>query len=640
MYERIFIQLFYQKFINQGSYYLLQPQLIGLHILSDLLIALTYYSILLFIVFFVRSRADVPFPWVLLIFSTFIVACGTSHLMEVWTLWYPVYWLSGLIKAITAFVSVVTAIKLVPLLPKALALVSLVQLDATNIMQRMSDELEIKVQEQTADLAKINESLQLEILEHKLIQEALRESEERFRTIFDQAAVGIAQIAMNGSFLLVNQRFCQILGYTQKELQTRICQDITYAEDLNKDLDYFHQMLSGKIQTHSMEKRYICKDNSIVWVYFTMSLVRESCGEPKCFVAVIEDISERKRMEKVLRESEEQFRLIAYTAPVMIWVSGTDRFYNYYNKVWLEFTGKTSQQDVGNGWLESIHPEDRERCFHIYTTAFEARQNFKMEYRLRRFDGEYRWMLDTGIPRYTEDGRFAGYIASCVDITERKWAEEKIQASLVEKEVLLKEIYHRVKNNLQVISSLLNLQSEYIKNKEDLAIFQQSQLRIESMALIHQKLYQSQDLARIDFGEYIRDLVASVFSTYEVHTNVISLVVNIENVLLSLDAAIPCGLIITELVSNSLKYAFPKGRTGEIFIELKVEDNSQYILTVSDNGVGLPTKFDFKNTTSLGLQLVDALIKQLSGNIKIQCHNGVNVKITFPYLSRNLNGRN
>jgi len=190
---------------------------------------------------------------------------------------------------------------------------------------------------------------------------------------------------------------------------------------------------------------------------------------------------------------------------------------------------------------------------------------------------------------------------------ERKRMEEWIKASLKEKEVLLKEIHHRVKNNLQIISSLLNLQSEYIKDEQDLEIFKVSQNRIESMALIHEKLYQSEDLAQIDFSEYIRDLVASLFCSYELNLDAIELKINVEQIFLNIETAIPCGLIINELVLNSLKHAFPIGNSGEIYINLYENDENEIALTISDNGIGFSQDFDFRNTSSLGLQLVNAL---------------------------------
>ncbi|WP_444880230.1 sensor histidine kinase [Desmonostoc muscorum] len=194
-------------------------------------------------------------------------------------------------------------------------------------------------------------------------------------------------------------------------------------------------------------------------------------------------------------------------------------------------------------------------------------------------------------------------------------------------------MYHRVKNNLQVISSLLNLQSAYIKDKDDLVIFQQSQQRIASIALIHEKLYQSQDLARINFGEYTRDLVASLFTTYEVNEDAITARINIdEDVSLGLDTAIPCSLIIHELVSNSLKYAFPQGRNGSIYIELYQSHDNNLILRVSDDGIGLPSNFDFKKIGSLGLQLVDALTSQLAGSIIIKGDSGVKCQLIFPFM--------
>jgi two-component sensor histidine kinase len=217
------------------------------------------------------------------------------------------------------------------------------------------------------------------------------------------------------------------------------------------------------------------------------------------------------------------------------------------------------------------------------------------------------------------------------EIAERKRAEEQIKASLKEKEMLLKEIHHRVKNNLQVISSLLYLQSQNIVDKPLLEMFLDSRNRVRSMALVHERLYQSRDLARVDFAEYIRNLVSYLFRSYEVHSNVIKQKINIADVSLGIDAAVPCGLILNELVSNSLKHAFPDGRVGEIRIGLS-SDNGKFTLMVSDNGVGFPKDLDLRNTQSLGLQLVNTLVEQLEGTIELDRSGGTAFEITFTEL--------
>ena len=227
-----------------------------------------------------------------------------------------------------------------------------------------------------------------------------------------------------------------------------------------------------------------------------------------------------------------------------------------------------------------------------------------------------------------ESGNLISLLSLVLDVTERIQAEERLKASLEEKVVLLKEIHHRVKNNLQIISSLLNLQSDYLEDERSLDIFKVSQNRIESMALIHEKLYQSKDLAKINFAEYVQDLVDSLLSSYEIDSDRISTKLNVDDSLLSLDAAIPCGLIINELVLNSLKHAFPLGTKGEIFITLTKVGNS-FTLSVGDNGIGLPVELDFQNTKSLGLQLVNALTSQLAGTIELNNNGGIEFKLNF-----------
>jgi two-component sensor histidine kinase len=202
--------------------------------------------------------------------------------------------------------------------------------------------------------------------------------------------------------------------------------------------------------------------------------------------------------------------------------------------------------------------------------------------------------------------------------------------------VLLKEIHHRVKNNLQIISSLLYLQSRQIEDEPTLDMFIQGQNRVKSMALVHEKLYQSQDLTRIDFAEYIRSLTGYLFQSYDANTRGVHLNIAIDHIFLGVDTAIPCGLIINELVSNALKYAFPSpGEAerelppGEISIQLQVGADNRLTLTVKDNGIGFPPELDFQNTESLGLQLVNNLVNQLDGTIEFKRNNGTIFRVLF-----------
>jgi PAS domain S-box-containing protein len=380
--------------------------------------------------------------------------------------------------------------------------------------------------------------------------------EQTFQAIFDNAAVGIAQIGLDGTWLRVNNRYCQMLGYSEAELRTKTICDITHPDDYNEILSTRRQLLKGAISTHFMDKRYIRRDGTVFWGRLNRSLVRDHDDLPKYFIAILEDITERiqaeralrererqlvlaqnagrlglwerdlrtgvtvtssefarlhgltpgqlpvdhegylgllhpddrervqkeyqesierthlwdtefrvtwpdgsvhwllgkgqvflddgdrpvhlagisleiterKLAEAALRESEERFRNMADTAPVMIWASGPDKLCSFFNRGWLEFTGRTMEQEMGNGWAEGVHPDDFDRCLAIYSSSFDARRRFRMEYRLRRADGAYRWVLDDGAPRFAPNDTFAGYIGSCIDITELRRTQEEALA--------------------------------------------------------------------------------------------------------------------------------------------------------------------------------------------------------------------
>ena len=223
----------------------------------------------------------------------------------------------------------------------------------------------------------------------------------------------------------------------------------------------------------------------------------------------------------------------------------------------------------------------------------------------------------------------AGRVWSFRDITERNLAEEKIKASLEEKEVMLREIHHRVKNNMQIMSSLLRLQSGKIKDKRILEIFKTSQSRIRSMAFIPESLYQSEDLARIDFSDYTRRVTTHLFSLYGARTAPINYKVEVKDVFLDINTAIPCGLIINELVTNSLKHAFPDDRRGEMLVKMRVDKRGKHTLIVKDTGIGFPERLGFRETETLGMQLVTDLVIQIEGSIKLNREGGTTFTIVF-----------
>ena len=224
--------------------------------------------------------------------------------------------------------------------------------------------------------------------------------------------------------------------------------------------------------------------------------------------------------------------------------------------------------------------------------------------------------------------------AMVTDMKERQFdalleVEEKIRASLKEKEVLLKEIHHRVKNNLQIVSSLLYMQASRTEHPGAVSALKESRARIKSMALIHERLYQSPNLASVDMGDYTRNLVSDLRHFYRTEESSIDLTVKIDDILLGITEAIPCGLIINELVSNALKHAFPEGGEGEIMIQMQKRDTNRIVLTVSDSGIGIPENIEPRNSPSLGLTLIYSLVEQLEGTIELDRRGGTTFTIRF-----------
>jgi PAS domain S-box-containing protein len=346
----------------------------------------------------------------------------------------------------------------------------------------------------------------------------------------------------------------------------------------------------------------------------------------------IQHINQRKRAEAALMQSEARYRLITDNMSDAVWLMD--------KKFRLTFISPSSERRRGFSQRELLEmpferhltPESRTIFGQFFTENFpEDRMEQKdlplsatTELAFLMKDGSTYWAETTLSLIRDGMGKPFGYVGMARDITERGRAEDRILSSLHEKEILLREIHHRVKNNLQIIASLLYLQSINITDNFTLDILRESRSRVKSMALIHEKLYRSEDLALIPFGTYLESLIDNLKEAYGVNDSTVSIGITITppDLSLNIETGIPCGLIINELISNSLKHAFKDGRKGVITIAMTQSGPHEYTMIISDNGGGFPEDIDFRKTASLGLQLVNNLVLQLEGDISLDCSSG------------------
>jgi PAS domain S-box-containing protein len=339
----------------------------------------------------------------------------------------------------------------------------------------------------------------------------------------------------------------------------------------------------------------------------------------------LKEIEERKLAEK---------RIVALidALPDIIYFKNTESRNLVVNLSFAKLTGLKKEEVQGKTDMELLPPELAEHCRKQDEEVIASGRLMRYEEE-NTFHGKRMFQETIKVPLYDKKGDCSGLVGITRDITEQKLAEEKIRAALREKEVLLQEIHHRVKNNMQVITSLLKLQAGYIDDKKTVELFSESRNRIRAMALIHEKLYMSENLASIDFGQYVKSLLRVLGSSMRDMARGVEVKIDIDGITLNTDTAIPCGLIINELLTNCYKYAFPEGGGGEIRIELRREDTDELVLSVSDNGIGMPEDVDIRRPESLGIELVTLLAEtQLKGRVELNTSEGTEFKIMFKEL--------
>ncbi len=630
-------------------------------------------------------------------------------------------------------------------------------------LRKFQIDYEQKHNNQVASLVDRIEHLQLENSELKNSQIKIELSRDEYANAFDFSPVGLLTLTSTGIIKEINITCAKYFGLNREMLKGLPLSAFIKKNEFKKYLNFLANSNSTDKKLVTDEFHLEIKGQPAVTAQIFTSKFYYYPSQETFLQTTVIDITERKRIEHALIESEARFRLMADSSPVLIWMTDREKNFIYFNKQWLQFTGKNLEEAVKSDWSQNIHPEDFKAWKQSFENCFAERKDIFIQYRLKNYKDEYKWIIDYGVPRFTKEGVFEGYIGSCfditkqkeldiernilheqilfqkirlnnilttipgvvwevwrvkrksgvtnfisdyfeqllgykvnewtsavefrkeiihpddrervleeydktfntgsagssefrwrhkngeyiwiesqyvvviennvpvglrgvnLDITKRKKYEREVEDSLKEKICLLSEVHHRVKNNLQIISSLLNLQANSITDEATREIFRISKNRIKSMALIHEKLYKTNSFSNINFKEYIEDITQNLTSLYSAGRD-ISINLDVQDVEVNIDQAITIGLTINELITNSLKYAFPKRQDGEISINM-LKDNENLLLIIKDNGVGLPKDFNLEDSESLGLTLVDALVKQLNGELSILRNSGTEFQI-------------
>jgi PAS domain S-box-containing protein len=467
-----------------------------------------------------------------------------------------------------------------------------------------------------------------DITERKQTEEVLAQEENLLDALMDNIPDQVYFKDADSRFIRISkaqaERFClsdpaQAVGKTDFDIFTENHARPAFEEE--QKIMRTGQSLVG------LEEKETWPDGRTAWVSTTKVPLRDKQGRIIGTFGISRDITERKRTEEALQESEKKYRTLVEKANEAITIV-QDGVFVFANRKASELLGVPAGNLEGKPFIDVVWSEDREMVMenHKKRIAGETVRD-AYDFRIIGAGGSLTWIYMSAATILWK-GKPA-ILNLVTDITERKAAEESIQASLREKEVMLREIHHRVKNNMQVISSLFNLQAEKTVNPEYHEILKGGQTRIRAMSLVHEKLYQSRDLSKIDLAVYIQSLAVNLFQAYLVDPNQVRLETDFEEVPLDINSAVPFGLILNELISNSLKHAFPEGRKGKIRIGVKRGPDDTIILRVADDGIGFPKDLDFRQSESLGLQIANLLVGQLEGTIKLDRENGTTFTVTF-----------
>jgi PAS domain S-box-containing protein len=514
----------------------------------------------------------------------------------------------------------------------------------------------------------------IDITERKKIEKALEESEKQFRTIFENSIMGIYRTTPDGRILMANPRLVEMLGYISfEELASRNLEEEGIEPEYSRK--EFKMMIEKEGEIKGLESVWTIKDLSTIYVRENVKAIRGEDGVALYYDGVVEDITERKKVDEELRALKNFNEGIVQTMTEGIAIDDEKGYFTFINPEAARILGYAPGELVGKHWTTVVPPDQQPIVYEVNQRRMRG-EGSKYELVLVKKNGERVAVLESGNARF-EEGRFVGTLVVFTDITGRKRMEEELEnnrqnleeivrqrtseledariaalnlmqdaniqqhmteKTLLEKETLLQEVHHRVKNNLQVISSLIDMQRAGIKDLDTRQVLLDSQARIRAMAIIHEKLYQSRELGRINVEAYVRVLIDYLADIYREQAKNIAIEIQVDDLSMDIDTAIPCGLIINEVASNAFKYAFTPEWSGnrEVRLEIHEREESTLSLEFSDNGGGIPDTLEIAATSTLGLRLVTMLVRQLRGTLELNRHGGTSFLITFPYAKNKI----
>ena len=473
-----------------------------------------------------------------------------------------------------------------------------------------------------------------DITERKRGEDAVRQSEEKYRRIVETTNEGIWLLDSNFDTSFVNQQMAEMLGYQPAEMLGRSVFDFFFPEDVGRK----RRGLARRREMHSeqLDDRLRRKDGTELWVRMTAIPISKDNGDFDGSMAIVADISSQRLAEIALRESEARFRLVANTAPMLIWMSDTSKLCTYFNHSWLAFTGRSMDQELGNGWTEGVHPEDLQKCFDTYVHAFDAHEKFTIEYRIRRYDGEYRWVLDLGVPRFNQDGSFTGYIGSCIDVTDRKLAEEAlsgvnsrlIEAQERERARISRELHDDISQRLAMLTiELEQLGQKFFDSPPDL-LHRVARLRNQSADIATDVQSLSHELHSSKL-EYLGITTAMRAFCHEFSDQQ-----NVEVVFAhdEIPRTLPqdISLCLFRVSQEALQNAVKHSGVRHFDVELRFASDAIQ-LTVRDSGSGFDPEGASK-TQGLGLVSMAERVKLVGGLLLIdsQPHRGTTIHAKVP----------